>query len=58
MKTQNITLSAIIGAAFVSTLALAPVVHAEQNPFAIQALSSGCMVAEADTKAADKPADG
>ena len=58
MKTQNKTLSAIIGAAFVSSLALAPVVHAEQNPFTMQALSSGYMVAEADTKAADMPADG
>lgn len=58
MKTPNKTLSAIIGAAFVSSLALAPVVHATQNPFAMQALSSGYMVAEADTKATDMPADG
>ena len=47
-------LAVVLGSAFAVSLAAAPIVHAEQNPFALKALSSGYMVAEADANA---PAD-
>ena len=53
IKTQKKILSAIIGSAFVASLAATPIVNAAANPFAAKSLASGYMVAEADTKAAD-----
>lgn len=57
MNTRKKTLAAVLGGSFAVSLAMAPVVHADQNPFSMQALSSGYMVAEADTKAAEMPAE-
>lgn len=44
-KPQTSPVSLAIGAAFAAGLAASPVVHADVNPFAVTALSSGYMVA-------------
>jgi len=48
MNAQKKTLAVVMGGAFAASLAVAPVVHAEQNPFAAKSLGNGYMVAEAD----------
>lgn len=53
MKAQNKTLAAVLGGAFAASLAVSPVVHADQNPFAMKSLSGGYQVADADTKMKD-----
>lgn len=58
MNASKKTLAIVIGSAFVASIA-ATSIYAAENPFAIKSLSSGYMVAEADTAAtADKPKDG
>lgn len=60
MKASNKTLAAVVGSAFVASIA-ATSVYAAENPFALKSLSSGYMVADADTDAgasADKPKEG
>lgn len=58
MKAHKKSLAVVLGGTFAASLAMTPVVHAEHNPFAARSLGNGYMVAEADTKAADMPADG
>lgn len=53
MKAQKKTLAVVLGGAFAASLAVSPVVHADQNPFAMKTLSGGYQVAEADTKMKD-----
>jgi uncharacterized low-complexity protein len=45
--------SIAVGSAFVASAALAPSVHAADNPFAGAKLSSGYQIAQADTKTKD-----
>lgn len=62
--TKKTVLSLAVGTAFAATAALAPMVHAADNPFAMQKMSSGYLLAEADMKmkdgscGADKKKDG
>ena len=62
--TKKTVLSLAVGTAFAATAALAPIVHAADNPFAMQKMSSGYLLAEADMKmkdgscGADKKKDG
>ena len=51
MKAQKKTLAVVLGGAFAASLAVAPVVNAAENPFAIKSLSGGYQVAEHDGKA-------
>lgn len=44
------TLSATLGSAVVVSLALAPVVHAAENPFAMKAIAASTQLAEAGDK--------
>jgi len=53
MKTSKTLMSAAIGSAFAATAALAPVVHAADNPFAATQPSSGYQLAQADGKMKD-----
>jgi uncharacterized low-complexity protein len=46
MANAKTTLSLAIGSAFCATVAIAPVAQAAGNPFAMQSLSSGYMVAD------------
>jgi len=48
MNAQQKTLALVLGGVFSASIAVAPVVHAANNPFATKSLSSGYMVAEAD----------
>ncbi|MCK9285238.1 MAG: hypothetical protein M0P39_13260 [Rhodocyclaceae bacterium] len=43
-------LSVAVGTAFAASAALVPLAHAEHNPFRMQTLSSGYLLAEADAK--------
>jgi len=62
--TKKTVLSLAVGTAFAATAALAPMAHAADNPFAMQKMSSGYLLAEADMKmkdgscGADKKKDG
>jgi uncharacterized low-complexity protein len=59
MKATKSTLSLAIGSAFAASMIAVPAAHAENNPFAMQQLQSGYMVAAADTAAAPaKAAEG
>ncbi len=53
MKAQNKTMAVIVGGAFAATLAMSPVVHADQNPFAAKSLSNGYQVADGGEKMKD-----
>jgi len=63
MNTKNVVTLAI-GSAFLATVALAPVAHAADNPFAMKKLEAGYQLAAADEKmkdgscGADKKKDG
>ena len=48
MNTKS-TLGLTLGSAFIATVAISPVADAAQNPFAMQKLDKGYMVAEAAT---------
>lgn len=50
MKAQKKSMAVIVGGAFAATLAMSPVVHADQNPFATKSLSSGYQVADSGEK--------
>ncbi len=52
MNTTTKTLALAVGGAFALSIA-ATTVHAAENPFAAKSLSSGYMVADADTKMKD-----
>lgn len=53
MANKKTTLTAALGTAFVASLAATSVAHAAGNPFAMQSLEHGYMVADAGTKAKD-----
>jgi uncharacterized low-complexity protein len=55
MNGKKAALSLAIGSAFAASLAVAPVANAAENPFGMQALKSGYMLAAADM---DKAKDG
>ena len=46
MSRKNTLVSVAVGGAFAATLGAAPLVHAAQNPFALQPLDQGYQVAE------------
>lgn len=48
MNTRKKTMAVLVGSTFAAALTMSPIVHAEQNPFAMKPLSQGYMVAEAD----------
>ena len=56
MSFKKNTFAVIVGSAFAASLSVSSVVHADQNPFAMKSLSSGYMVAEADTMPVDSTA--
>lgn len=58
MKTEKKILAAALGGAFAASIGLAPMAYAGQNPFALQPLASGYMVADAGTAAMDEGHDG
>jgi len=60
MSSKKTALTVALGTAFAASLAGAPAVSAATNPFAMQSLEQGYMVADAGDKAApaDKPAAG
>lgn len=60
MSSKKTALTVALGTAFAASLAGAPAVSAAANPFAMQSLEQGYMVADAADKAApaDKPAAG
>lgn len=58
MKAQKKMLVVALGGAMAASLGMAPVVHADQNPFAMQSLSKGYMVADAEAAADGKMKDG
>lgn len=47
MNTQKKTLAVLVGGAFAASLTMSPIVNADQNPFALNALSKGYQVADA-----------
>ena len=47
MNAQKKTLAVVLGGAFVASVAMSPVVHADQNPFAMKTLDKGYQVADA-----------
>lgn len=49
MSKSKSIISAAVGSAFAATLGLAPIASAAENPFAIQTLEKGYMVAQAHT---------
>lgn len=51
--TKKNVLSLAVGTAFAATAMLSPVAHAADNPFGMQKMSSGYLLAEADTKMKD-----
>lgn len=53
MKTRNASIKMILGSGIAATLCISPVIHAEQNPFALKPLTHGYMVAEADQATSD-----
>ncbi|TCV85167.1 HvfA family oxazolone/thioamide-modified RiPP metallophore [Sulfurirhabdus autotrophica] len=53
MAINKSALTIALGTAFVATLSASPVVNAAGNPFAMQTLDKGYMVAGADAKAKD-----
>lgn len=55
---KKTTLTLATGAAFATTVALAPLAHAADNPFGMAKLDSGYQLAQADKKADDKKKDG
>lgn len=60
MSSKKTALTVTLGTAFAASLAGAPAVSAATNPFAMQSLEQGYMVADASDKAApaDKPVAG
>jgi uncharacterized low-complexity protein len=48
MKVQKKMVAAALGGAVAATLGMAPVAQAEQNPFSMQPLAHGYMVADAE----------
>lgn len=52
MKSTQTTLALVIGGAFAASVA-ATTVHAGENPFAVESLKGGYMVAEHDGKSKD-----
>ncbi len=50
MTQSKTLLSLAVGTAFAATAALAPVAHAADNPFGMQKLSSGYLLADAHDK--------
>jgi len=46
MSNKKILISVAVGSAFAATLGVAPVVSAAENPFALQSLDKGYMVAD------------
>ena len=53
MAIKKSALTLALGTAFVATLSASPVVNAAGNPFAMQTLDKGYMVADAEMKAKD-----
>ena len=53
-KTTRKPLAIAMGAAFVTSLATAPIANAAENPFAMSELSSGYMVADSHMAGGDK----
>ena len=53
MAIKKSTLTLALGTAFAASLTASPVVNAAQNPFAMQSLDKGYMVADAGDKAKD-----
>jgi uncharacterized low-complexity protein len=47
MNAQKKTLAIVLGGAFAASLAMSPIVNADQNPFAMNTLSKGYLVADA-----------
>jgi uncharacterized low-complexity protein len=58
MNTKKTALSLAIGSAFAVSLAGTPVANAAENPFGMQALKSGYVLAEADTAKDGKAVEG
>lgn len=58
MNTKKTALTLAIGSAFAASLAAAPVAKAAENPFGMQALKSGYMLADADMTKDSKAKDG
>jgi len=58
MNGKKTALSLALGSAFAVSLASAPVANAAENPFGMQALKSGYMLAEADTAKDGKAMEG
>ena len=54
MSKSKSIISAAVGSAFAATLGFAPTASAAENPFAIQSLEKGYMVAQAHTYDEDK----
>lgn len=54
MSKNKSIISAAVGSAFAATLGFAPTASAAENPFAIQSLEKGYMVAQAHTYDEDK----
>lgn len=58
-KNNSKTLAATVGAAFLATATLSPLVSAAENPFQVSELSSGYKVADAhEGKCGDSKAEG
>ncbi len=55
---KKTTLALATGAAFATTVALAPLAHAADNPFGMAKLDSGYQLAQADKKADGKCGEG
>jgi len=53
MASKKTALTLALGTAFAASLAASPVVHAAENPFAMQTLDKGYMVADAGAKTKD-----
>jgi uncharacterized low-complexity protein len=53
MASKKTALTIALGSAFAASLSMAPAAHAAENPFAMQTLHNGYMVADAGDKAAE-----
>ncbi len=58
MSCKKTIISIAVGSAFAATLGIAPIASAADNPFAIQSLDKGYMVADAHKHAEKKAGEG